>query len=107
MTKTKNRRESAFELGGGDDATDPRARYRAVEDACWLYQDQDLERNLRRFGWRRARREILRDVGRGWVARGGGREMRLVRKGLEVRFSHATESISWRELRGFILARRY
>lgn len=107
MTKTTKRRESAFEAGSGNDAADPRARYRAVEDACWLYRDQDLERNLRRFGWRRARREVLRNAGREWVARGGGREMRLGRKGLEVRFSHTTGSIGWRELRAFILARRY
>jgi len=24
------------------DETDPRAKYNAVSDACWLYQDQEL-----------------------------------------------------------------
>ncbi len=35
------------------------ARYDAVSDACWIYQDWDLEQNLRHLGWRQARRRTL------------------------------------------------
>ena len=31
----------------------------AVSDAIWIYQDRELEQNLRRFGWRQARRRVL------------------------------------------------
>jgi len=41
------------------DEDDRRARYNAVSDACWIYQYRELEQNLRRFGWRQARRRLL------------------------------------------------
>ena len=38
------------------DEDDRRARYNAVSDALWIYQDREVEQNLRRFGWRQDRR---------------------------------------------------
>ena len=39
------------------DEDDRRARYNAVSDALWIYQDREVEQNLRRFGWRQARQK--------------------------------------------------
>jgi hypothetical protein len=56
------------------DETDPHAKYNAVSDACWLYQDRELEQNLRRLDWRKARKRVLERgaVGREWMGRGRG-----------------------------------
>jgi hypothetical protein len=89
------------------DQSGPRTKYMAVSDACWLYQDRELEQTLRRFGWRKARKEVLGhgQVKREWVGRGRG-ELRLGRKGLEMRFSNRTHVMSWKELQEFVRARR-
>jgi hypothetical protein len=90
-----------------DQSSRPRTKYMAVSDACWLYQDRELEQTLRRFGWRKARKEVLGhgQVKREWV--GGGRgELRLGRKGLEIRFSNGTRVMGWKELQEFVRARR-
>lgn len=54
--------------------------YRAVSDACRVYRYRDLEHNLRKFGWRRARKRVLRHgaLSGQWVNRGRG-ELRLGR----------------------------
>jgi hypothetical protein len=39
-------------LGGG-------ALHQAVEDVCWIYRNRYLAENLRRFGWRKARRKVM------------------------------------------------
>ena len=36
-----------------------RTKYMAVSDALWLYQDRELEQNLRRFGWCKVRKEVF------------------------------------------------
>jgi hypothetical protein len=36
------------------DERGPRTKYMAVSDACWLYQDRELEQNLRKLDWRKA-----------------------------------------------------
>jgi hypothetical protein len=56
------------------DETDPHAKYNAVSDACWLYQDRELEQTLRRLDWRKARKRVLGRgaVGREWMERGRG-----------------------------------
>jgi hypothetical protein len=89
------------------DEEDRRARYNAVSDACWIYQDRDLERNLRRFGWRQARRRVLaqRALNREWMNRGRG-DLRLTRGGLQMRFASGVRTIDWRELKDMIEARR-
>ena len=83
--------------------------YRAVSDACRVYRYRDLEHNLRKFGWRRARRRVLRHgalSGR-WVNRGSG-ELRLRRRGLEVRIHDGgSRLVGWKELQEFVRARRY
>jgi hypothetical protein len=86
---------------------DSQALYHAVADACYIYGYRDLERNLRRFGWRQARRRILRHgaLSGEWVGRGRG-EVRLRRKGLEVRFSDGARIIGWKELQEFVGAWR-
>jgi hypothetical protein len=89
------------------DESGSRAKYMAVSDACWLYQDLELEQNLRKLAWRKARKRVL---GRGrekreWVGRGRG-ELRLGRKGLEMRFANGTRVMGWKELQGFVRARR-
>jgi hypothetical protein len=89
------------------DEDDPRARYNAVSDACWLYQYRDLEQNLRRFGWRQARRKVLAQgaLSGEWANRGRG-DLRLTRGGLQMRFRSGVRTLEWRELKDFIEARR-
>ena len=86
---------------------DPHAKYNAVSDACWLYQDRELEQNLRRLDWRKARKRVLGRgaVGREWMGRGRG-ELRLGRRGLEMHFADGARVMGWKELQGFIRARR-
>ena len=86
---------------------DLHAKYNAVSDACWLYQDRELEQNLRRLDWRKARKRVLGRgaVGREWIGRGRG-ELRLGRRGLEMRFTSGTRVMGWKELQDFVRARR-
>lgn len=86
----------------------PYEMYRAVSDACYVYQYRDLEHNLRRFGWRQARKHVLQHgaLSSEWVNRGRG-ELRLRRRGLEVRLEHGKRIIGWKELQEFIRARRF
>jgi hypothetical protein len=84
------------------------AMYRAVSDACYVYQSWDLEHNLWKFGWRQARKRVLRHgaLSGKWVNRGSG-ELRLRRRGLEVRLDDGGKRlIGWKELQEFIQARR-
>jgi hypothetical protein len=89
------------------DERDRRAKYNAVSDACWLYQDRELEQNLRKLNWRKARKRVLGRgaVGREWMGRGRG-ELRLGRRGLEMRFTSGTRVMGWKELQDFVRARR-
>jgi hypothetical protein len=89
------------------DERGPRTKYMAVSDACWLYQDRELEQNLRKLDWRKARKRVLGhgQVKREWVGRGRG-ELRLGRKGLEMRFTNGTHIMGWKKLQGFVRARR-
>lgn len=89
------------------DEDDRRARYNAVSDAVWVYQYRDLEQNLRRFGWRQARRRVLAQgaLSREWMNRGRG-DLRLTRGGLQMRFRSGVKTMGWRELKDFIEARR-
>jgi hypothetical protein len=105
--KRNSRRPEEVDSGKFWDERGPRTKYMAVSDACWLYQDRELEQNLRRFGWRKARKEVLGhgQVRREWVGRGRG-ELRLGRKGLEMRFSNGTHAMGWKELQDFVRARR-
>jgi hypothetical protein len=86
---------------------DRRARYNAISDAVWVYQYRDLEHNLRRFGWRQARKRVLAQgaLGREWMNRGRG-DLRLTRSGLQMRFRSGVKTMGWRELKDFIEARR-
>jgi hypothetical protein len=59
--------------------------YRAVSDACYVYQYRDLEHNLWKLGWRQARKRVLLHgaLSGEWIDRGRG-ELRLRRRGLEL-----------------------
>jgi hypothetical protein len=87
---------------------EPHEMHRAVSDACYIYQYRDLEHNLRRFSWRQARKRVLQHgaLSGDWANRGRG-ELRLRRKGLEVRLDHGKRIVGWKELQEFIRARRY
>ena len=89
------------------DEEDRRARYNAVSDAIWIYQDRELEQNLRRFDWRQARRRVLSHgpLSREWLNREHG-DLRLTRGGLEMRFTSGVRAIDWKELKDMIEARR-
>ncbi len=89
------------------DEDDYRAGYQALTDACWVYQYRNLEQNLRRFGWRQARRRSLKNgaLSREWADRGHG-DLRLTRGGLGMRFESGIRVISWKELKEMIEARR-
>ena len=84
-----------------------RAKYMAVSDALWLYRDLELEQNLRKLDWRKARKRVLGhgQVKREWVGRGRG-DLRLGRRGLEMRFANGTRVVGWKELQDFVRARR-
>lgn len=87
----------------------PHEMYRAVSDACYVYQYRDLEHNLWKFGWRQARKRVLRHgtLSGEWVNRGRG-ELRLRRRGLEVRLDDGGKRLlGWKELQEFVQARRY
>lgn len=108
MTRVmENSRGDGIVRNGAERGIGPRELHKAVRDACHAYRYRDLERNLRAFGWRKARREVLRRgalrgewVGRGWS------EVRLSRGGLEVRLAGETRSLSWRELQEYVEAQR-
>ena len=83
--------------------------HRAASDACHVYRYRDLEHNLCEFGWRRARRRVLRHgaLSGQWVSRGRG-ELRLGRRGLEVRLDDGgNRLVGWKELQEFVRVRRY
>ena len=72
----------------------------AVRAAFQVYRYRELEYSLRTFGWRKARRRALAGgaLSGEWVRRGGS-EVRLTRRGLEVRLpEEETRLLSWQEL---------
>lgn len=83
------------------------ARYDAVSDACWIYQDWDLEQNLRHLGWRQARRRTLSQgaLSQEWMNHGRG-DLRLTKGGLEMKFASGVQTIDWQNLKDMIEARR-
>jgi hypothetical protein len=85
---------------GGSGASETAALNMAVRAAFRIYEYRGLERNLRTFGWRGARRRTLGNgtLSGEWVRRGGC-EVRLARKGLEVHLTgEQTRLLSWQEL---------
>ena len=90
------------------DQTGPRTDYYAVEDACWIYQDLDLAQNLRRYGWREARRRIMSQSppSKEWVSHRGRPPVRLTRRGLEVKLENGVRLLDWQRMQSHIRARR-
>ena len=72
----------------------------AVRAAFQIYRYRELENNLKTLGWRKARRRVLAGgaLSGEWVRRGGS-EVRLMRRGLEVRLpAEEIRLLSWQEL---------
>ena len=85
---------------GGSGASETAALNTVVRAAFRIYEYRELERNLRAFGWRGARRRTLGNgtLSGEWVRRGGG-EVRLTRRGLEVHLTgEEARLVSWQEL---------
>ena len=106
--KNPRRRNPAGAGGTVPEGYGTHEMYRAVSDACCVYRYRDLKHNLRKFGWRRARKRVLRHgaLSGQWVIRGRG-ELRLRRRGLEVRLDNGSNRlVGWKELQEFVRARR-
>lgn len=90
------------------DEDDPRALYDAVNDACWIYRYRNLRENLRKPSWKQARKRVLAHgaLSNGWASHCRG-DVRLRRRGLEVRFRSGTKLVGWRELQEFVRAERF
>lgn len=82
----------------------------AVEDVCWLYLDRNLDDNLRRHGWREARRNVLRQgpLSGAWTSSHRGHPpVRLTRRGVEVNLQYGVKRFGWERMQDQIRARRY
>ena len=88
-------------LGGG-------ALYQAVEDMCWVYQNRGLAESLRRYGWREARRKVMRQgpLDREWRSHRGKPPVRLARTGVEVKLPDGVQTLSWKRMQSQVRARR-
>jgi hypothetical protein len=88
-------------LGGG-------FLHQAVEDICWIYQGRDLAENLRRYGWREARRKVMRQgpPNKEWISHRGKPPVRLARSGIEVKLPGGVQTVSWKRMQSQIRARR-
>ena len=82
--------------------------YQAVEDICWIYQDRSLAENLRRYGWRRARRNVMRQgpLSKEWTSHRGRPPVRLTRKGVEVKLEGGIQTLSWQRIQSQVSSRR-
>ncbi len=94
------------ETSGGPDKhdhvreTQSTALNEAVRAAFEVYRYRDLENSLKESGWRKARRRVLAGgaLSGEWVRRGGS-EVRLARRGLEVRLPREEiRLLSWQDL---------
>ena len=89
MTRTING-SGETETASGNPRRDPERRSlsRAISTAFHVYRYHSLEQNLRKFGWRKARRLVLKEGASSgeWIGRGAS-EVRLTRRGLAVRLS--------------------
>jgi hypothetical protein len=82
--------------------------HQAIEDICWIYQSRDLAENLRRYGWRKARRKVMRQgpLGREWISHRGRPPVRLTRGGVEVKLPGGAQAQSWERMQSQVRARR-
>lgn len=82
--------------------------YYAIEDICWIYQDRDLAENLRRYGWREARRRVMSQgpPSKEWISHRGRPPVRLTRKGVEVKLEDGVQTFGWQRMESQIQARR-
>lgn len=85
-----------------------RVSYYAIEDICWIYQDRGLAENLRRYGWRQARRNVIRQgpLSKEWTSHRGRPPVRLTRKGVEVKLADGVQTLSWQRIKSQVGARR-
>lgn len=89
------------------DEDDPRALYYAVIDACWIYQYRNLQQNLRNLSWKQARKRTLSHgaLSNEWMCHRRG-DVRLRKRGLEMRFRSGNRLIGWQRLQDFVRAER-
>jgi hypothetical protein len=82
--------------------------HQAVEDVCWIYRNRYLAENLRRFGWREARRRVLSQgaLEAEWVSHRGRPPVRLTRGGVEVKLPSGVETLNWKRMQSQVRARR-
>ncbi len=86
---------------------DPRALYYAVIEACWIYQYRNLQENLRNLSWKQARKRVLAHgaLSNEWTHHRRG-DVRLRRRGLEIRFRDGNRLLGWPKLQEFVRAER-
>jgi hypothetical protein len=79
-----------------------------VEDVCWIYRNRYLAENLRRFGWRKARRKVMSQgpLEAEWVSHRGRLPVRLTRRGVEVKLPDGVETLNWKRMQSQVRARR-
>lgn len=73
---------------------------RAISTAFRVYRYRSLEQNLRKHGWRKARRLVLKEgaLSGEWIGRGAS-EVSLTRRGLNVRLSGGEiRTVDWQQL---------
>ncbi len=89
------------------DEEDPRAFYYAVTDACWIYQYRNLQESLKKLSWKQARKRVLAHgaLSNEWMHHRHG-DVRLRRRGLEVRFRGGDKLLEWSRLQKFARAER-
>lgn len=106
-SRSDNKRDGRDEPRYWDEG-DPKALYHAVIEACRIYQYRNLRENLRKLGWKQARKRVLAHgaLSDEWARHRRG-DVRLRRRGLEVRFRQRTRLIGWRELQEFVRAERF
>ena len=101
MTRTIDS-SGGTEAARGNPLRDPDRRplRGAIATAFQVYRYRSLEQNLRAYGWRKARRLVLKEgaLSGEWVDRGGS-EVRLTRRGLDVRLSGGEiHTANWQQL---------
>ena len=101
MTRTIDS-SGGTEAARGNPLRDPDRRplRGAIATAFQVYRYRSLEQNLREYGWRKARRLVLKEgaLSGEWVGRGAD-EVRLTRHGLDVRLSGGEiRTVDWQHL---------
>lgn len=101
MTRTVNG-SGETEAARGNPRRDPErcSLSGAISTAFHVYRYRSLGQNLREYGWRKARRLVLKEgaLSGEWIGSGAS-EVRLTRRGLDVRLSGGEiRTVDWQHL---------